>query len=162
MNDFLLEAYQQEIERCQKILDEYDITSDEYAAAQTKLAELLKEATTFAKNQDDALAKEADREVTNSHNIEQEKIDREKMDLNREMETMRDTTTREIEANKQRVTWQRALYENFKTALPYLITAACNIGMITYAYHQEADGKFLVGKGGKEVKITTPWPNKGK
>jgi uncharacterized membrane protein YqiK len=158
MNDYLEEALRAEYDRCREVMDEYDEGSDRYQEAAKRSLAILSEMNSYVKVQEERLTKEAEQSIVDGHNREEERLEREKLNQNLEIEHIRNTANAEIEKSKRAQNNIRLAVEVGGTLLAAIVT-----GLFSWKHLKEeerfAEEGHVHPKLGNARPPKTPEPN---
>jgi hypothetical protein len=119
--------YQELVDECDRltvIIDKEKFGSEDWKWAYGKKMELLKQMAERCKEDDEFTAKEEERKITKEHNSKMRKLERIKLEQQKEIERLRNETSMKLEREKQKVTWQRVAFEMAKILIPLGISVA--------------------------------------
>lgn len=115
-------ALWEEYGRLKKQLDTFDVRSDDWKDSHSKLIKVAQEIKDVEKIKAEYEAKREERRIEEMHNRNMEDLERRKLIQHMDIEDARNTTQIMLENTKQKITWQKVLFEAGKILLPLTIS----------------------------------------
>jgi hypothetical protein len=136
MEENLQTVLEQEIKRCQDVLDTHDPGTDEYNEANEQLNKLLGHSVNFVKNYNDTMNNAEKISNDDGHAREMERIEKQKLEAKIDSDHAQNETQLEIERSKQNVNWTKVGIDVGKVVL------AAGLSWLMYSTAQKREMEY--------------------